>query len=173
MRKIFITFLLLRSAVSISLQNSIENSLISQHEMFNRLHHPLAMVQASRKNKIQKLWRPRHVQNQRSKLRKSFRCLLIDTFLDPYFNGKKVCLFGPKQWNCILIKFLLVNKNRPLNFFGVKEFFFVNFDFKYGCKNEFEDNKEKSCSRFKNRFPPTKSILEPIGLTSPTRQPAS
>ena len=30
-------------------------------------------------------------------------------------------------------------------------FFFVNFDFKNGCKNEFEDNNEKSCSRFENR----------------------
>ena len=38
-------------------------------------------------------------------------------------------------------------------FFGVKEFFFVNFDFKNGCKNEFEDNNENSCSRFKNRVP--------------------
>ena len=26
-----------------------------------------------------------------------------------------------------------------------------NLDFKNGCINEFEDNKEKSCSRFKNR----------------------
>ena len=26
------------------------------------------------------------------------------------------------------------------NFFSVKEFFFVNFDFKNGCKNDFEDN---------------------------------
>ena len=40
-----------------------------------------------------------------------------------------------------------------MKFFGVKEFFFVNFYFKNGCKNEFEDNKEKSCSRFKNRAP--------------------
>ena len=59
-----------------------------------------------------------------------------------------------------------------MKFFGVKEFFFVNFYFKNGCKNEFEDNKEKSCSRFKNRAP-LKLILEPIGLTSPSRPPGS
>ena len=29
----------------------------------------------------------------------------------------------------------------------------MNFDFKNECKNEFEDNNEKSCSRFKNRVP--------------------
>ena len=40
-----------------------------------------------------------------------------------------------------------------MKFFGVKEFFFVNFHFKNGCKNEFEDNNEESCSRFKNRVP--------------------
>ena len=37
------------------------------------------------------------------------------------------------------------------NFFGVKEFFFMNFDFKNGCKNEFKDNNEKSCSWSRNR----------------------
>ena len=36
-----------------------------------------------------------------------------------------------------------------MKFFVVKEFFFVNFDLKNGCKNEFEDNNEKSCSRIK------------------------
>ena len=45
--------------------------------------------------------------------------------------------------------------------------FFGNFDFKNGCKNEFEDNSEKSCSRI------SESILEPIGPTSSTRQPGS
>ena len=40
-----------------------------------------------------------------------------------------------------------------MKFFGMKDFFFVNFDFKNGCKNEFEDNNEKSCRRFKNRVP--------------------
>lgn len=28
-------------------------------------------------------------------LRNSFKCLLIDAFLDPYFRGQKVCLFAP------------------------------------------------------------------------------
>ena len=40
-----------------------------------------------------------------------------------------------------------------MKFFVVKEFFFLNFDFKNECKNEFEDSNEKSCSRFKNRVP--------------------
>ena len=40
-----------------------------------------------------------------------------------------------------------------MKFFGCQEFFFVNFDFKNGCKNEFEDNNEKSCGRFENRVP--------------------
>ena len=31
-------------------------------------------------------------------------------------------------------------------FFGAKEFFHMIFDFKNGCKNEFNDNNEKSCS---------------------------
>ena len=30
-------------------------------------------------------------------------------------------------------------------FFGAKEFVYMNFDFKNGCKNEFKDNNEKSC----------------------------
>ena len=29
----------------------------------------------------------------------------------------------------------------------------MNFDFKNECENEFEDNNEKSCSRFNNRAP--------------------
>lgn len=45
-----------------------------------------------------------------------------------------------------------------MKFFGVKEFFFVNFDFKNGCKEEFEDDNEKSWSRFE---------------TSPSRKPWS
>ena len=36
-------------------------------------------------------------------------------------------------------------------------------------ENEFEDDNEKSCSRFKKGLP-LKSFLEPIGLKSPTRQ---
>ena len=61
---------------------------------------------------------------------------------------------------------------RKWNFFGVKEFFVVYYDFKNGCKNEFQDNNEKSCNWFKNKVR-KKSILEPMGLTSPTRQPGS
>ena len=30
-------------------------------------------------------------------------------------------------------------------FFGAKEFFYVNFDFKNGCENEFKDENEKPC----------------------------
>ena len=41
-----------------------------------------------------------------------------------------------------------------MKFFSVKEFFFVSFDFKNGCKNEFQDNNEKSCSCFKNKVCP-------------------
>ena len=31
-------------------------------------------------------------------------------------------------------------------FFGAKKFFYMNFDFKNGCKNKFKDKNEKSCS---------------------------
>ena len=41
-----------------------------------------------------------------------------------------------------------------MKFFWCQEIFYVNFDFKNGCQNDFEDNNEKSCSRFKNRVPP-------------------
>ena len=46
-----------------------------------------------------------------------------------------------------------LESHRKRNLFGLKEFFFGNFDFKNGCKNEFEDNNEKLCSRLKNRVP--------------------
>ena len=36
-------------------------------------------------------------------------------------------------------------------FFSSKEFFYINFDFKNGCENEFKDNNEKSCSCSRNR----------------------
>ena len=37
-------------------------------------------------------------------------------------------------------------ENRPpKKIFGVENFFCENFDFIIGCKNEFEDNNEKSC----------------------------
>ena len=40
-----------------------------------------------------------------------------------------------------------------MNFFWCQGIFFVNFDFKNGCKNEFQDNNAKSCSRFRNKVP--------------------
>ena len=40
---------------------------------------------------------------------------------------------------------------RKWNFFGVKDFFFMNFDFKNWCKNGFKDNNDKSCSWSRNR----------------------
>ena len=33
-----------------------------------------------------------------------------------------------------------------MKFFGAKKFFYMNFDFKKGCKTEFKENNEKSCS---------------------------
>ena len=56
-------------------------------------------------------------------------------------------------------------------FFGPNEFFFVNFHYKNGCKNEFQDNNEKSADSIIRS--PKKSILEPMELTSPTPQPRS
>ena len=38
-----------------------------------------------------------------------------------------------------------------MNFFGAKEFFYMNFDFKNSCKNLFKDNNEKTCSWSRNR----------------------
>ena len=40
-----------------------------------------------------------------------------------------------------------------MKFFWCQGIFFREFDFTNECKNEFEDNKEKSCSRLKNRVP--------------------
>ena len=40
---------------------------------------------------------------------------------------------------------------RKWNFFGAKEFFYMIFDFKNGCKNEFKDNNEKSCKWARKR----------------------
>ena len=47
-----------------------------------------------------------------------------------------------------------IYENRPskMIFFDVKEFSFMNFDFKNGCQNEFKDNNEKSCSWSRNRI---------------------
>ena len=38
-----------------------------------------------------------------------------------------------------------------MKFFLCQEIFYVNFDFKNGCKNEFKDNIEKSRSWSRNR----------------------
>ena len=38
-----------------------------------------------------------------------------------------------------------------MKFFCDKEFFFMNFDFKNGCKNELKNNNEKSCRWSSNR----------------------
>ena len=38
-----------------------------------------------------------------------------------------------------------------MKFFGAKEFLNMKFDFKKGCKNEFKDTNEKSCSWSRNR----------------------
>ena len=35
--------------------------------------------------------------------------------------------------------------------FGVKKFFYMHYDLKNGCKNEFQGHNEKSCSRSRNR----------------------
>ena len=51
-----------------------------------------------------------------------------------------------------------------MKFFWCQGIFFRNFDFKNGCKNEFEDNNKK-LEAFKNEAL-LKSILEPIGLTA-------
>ena len=74
----------------------------------------------------------------------------IGEFNNHNYRKKNIKLYiqlrgnGFQQVFC-LIKYLKIH-NRPSNmkFFGVKEFFFVNFDFKSGCKNEYEDNNEKS-----------------------------
>ena len=38
-----------------------------------------------------------------------------------------------------------------MKFFWCQEIFFINFDLKNGCKNEFKDNNEKSCCWSKKR----------------------
>ena len=52
-----------------------------------------------------------------------------------------------------------------MNFFVAKEFFYMNFDFKNGCKNKFKDDNEKSCSWSKNRVS-LKMISKPIGCAT-------
>ena len=53
--------------------------------------------------------------------------------------------------------------------FFFEKLFFKYFDLKNGCKNDFEGNCEKSVTDPVIGFP-TKSILNPFGLTSPIRQ---
>ena len=40
-----------------------------------------------------------------------------------------------------------------MKFFWWQEIFYMILYFKNGSKNEFKDDNEKSCSRFKNRVP--------------------
>ena len=49
----------------------------------------------------------------------------------------------------------------------------MNFDLKNGCKNEFKDDNENHAADSKIGSPQKKSILEPMGLTSPIRQSGS
>ena len=49
-----------------------------------------------------------------------------------------------------------------MKFFGVKEFFLVNFDMKNGCKNELCDNKTNHAAEPEIGFL-TKSISKPYG----------
>ena len=41
---------------------------------------------------------------------------------------------------------VIENRSSTMKFFQCQGIFFVNFDFKIGCKNEFQDKNEKSCS---------------------------
>ena len=78
--------------------------------------------------------------------------VVIEFFLSSLRVNQKRRVFYLIKY-MILLKYMMVIKNRPskMKCFCVKEFFFVNFDYKNGCKNEFEGKNEKSCSRFKNR----------------------
>ena len=40
---------------------------------------------------------------------------------------------------------------RKWQYFGAKEFYFTNFDFRNGCRNKFQDHDEKLWSWFRNR----------------------
>ena len=44
----------------------------------------------------------------------------------------------------------------------MKKFFFITFDFKNGCENEFKDNNEKHEADLEKRFF-TKSMSNPVG----------
>ena len=70
-------------------------------------------------------WELKHFEN---------RSLKITLCLCQEFNSHAVGKIGLRKWF----------------FFGIKEFF-INFDLKNGCKNEFQDNDEKSSSWSRNR----------------------
>ena len=57
------------------------------------------------------------------------------------------------------------NQASKMKFFGFQGFFFITFNFKNGCKNEFKDNNEKSDSWSRNRVL-TKSISKPYGCAT-------
>ena len=59
-----------------------------------------------------------------------------------------------------------------MKFFGVKEFFPSIMISSIGVKMKFRI-KTKSHGADSKKGPPKKSILVPMGLTSPTRQPGS
>ena len=52
------------------------------------------------------------------------------------------------DWFLLLVYTYRASK---MKFFYAKEFFYMIFDFKNGCKNEFKDDNEKSCSWSRNR----------------------
>ena len=62
----------------------------------------------------------------------------------------------------LLVYCFSINENRPLKFFGVKEFTFLTFDIKNGCKNEFKDNYKNHAADAVLGFL-TKSISKPYG----------
>ena len=53
---------------------------------------------------------------------------------------------SPATWFTLLKYIGLWKSSFENKFFWYQEIFYKNFDFKYGCKNEFKDNNEKSCS---------------------------
>ena len=48
---------------------------------------------------------------------------------------------------------IIENRLSKMKFFQCQGIFFVNFDFNNGCKNEIQENKEKTCSRFQRVQP--------------------
>ena len=65
--------------------------------------------------------------------------------------GVRYCLgSGKRSVSPICFISLKVYRNRAskMKFFAVKDIFILNFDFKNGCKNEFQHYNEKFCSWF-------------------------